>query len=413
MRHEDLPLLFEDKERTRMEPKAQGEDDYSFYDSAAQPPYDVYRRLLNGWMKEMAEAGQKELVSRFRRNESLEYQTALAELVTHAALKNEGYEVEVHPENDKTERKPDFLAHDAKGAPVAYVEVTTFGPSREFVGKQKRAADIYNGVDKAKLAAGCRLGLDIRKHGSKTPSLKKLRSLIEKWAAGIGEINPDDPPSKVFEIDDWKIEIILFGGFRADVVSKHAIATAMGDARIVSAETEIREALSTKGKRYGQLDAPYLIVIADCKDELVGGDRNDESLIDAVFGKVVTQTTVLANGEVEMKDVRLDDGYWGHPNTARHKNVSGVLLLPKPHLWDLRDERWRPLLLRNPWADHPLPADFLSLPGYAVDSEGNLSKTDGTPFADILKLPEVWPPADDGDEDLAQATGQPVEPSPQ
>jgi hypothetical protein len=47
----------------------------------------------------------------------------------------------------------------------------------------------------------------------------------------------------------------------------------MGDLRVVNAETEIRQALSTKGKRYGALNAPYLIVIADCKDELVGAQR--------------------------------------------------------------------------------------------------------------------------------------------
>jgi hypothetical protein len=376
-----------------MDPKQPGEDDYSFYDSAARPEYDFYRGLLNGWMKEMSDPGQKELMPRFRRNESLEYQTALAELTTHAALKNGGYGVEVHPESEQTERKPDFLARDTSGTTVSFVEVTTFGPSKDFIGKRKRAADIYNGIDKAKLRIGCRIGLDIIKHGAKTPSLRKLRDSIEKWAAGIGEVKPDDPPSKVFELDDWKIEIILFGGFKADVESKHAIATAMGDGRIVSAETEIRQALSTKGKRYGNLDAPYLIVIADCKEELVGGDHNDEALIDAVFGTVVTQTRVLENGERETKDVRLDDGYWCFKDTARHKNVSGVLLLPKPHLWDLREERWQPLLLRNPWTDHPLPEGFLPLRGYSIGGEGELSKTAGTALADILKLPEVWPPA--------------------
>jgi hypothetical protein len=255
------PLLFEDKARTRFEPKAPGEDDYSFYDSAARPEYDIYRALLNGWMKEMSEPGQKELLPRFRKNESLEYQTALAELTTHAALKNQGYAVDVHPASDQTDRKPDFLARDAKGESAAYVEVTTFGPSKDFTGKHKRAAVIYNGADKAKLPVGCRLGLDILKHGTKTPSLRKLKDSIEKWAGNIGEINPDDPPSKTFEIEDWKIEIILFGGFTPDIESKHAIATAMGDVRILSAETEIRQALSTKGKRYGKLDAPYLIVI--------------------------------------------------------------------------------------------------------------------------------------------------------
>jgi hypothetical protein len=73
--------------------------------------------------------------------------------------------------------------------------------------------------------------------------------------------------------------------------------------------------------------------------------------------------------------------------------VSSALLLPKPHLWDLREDRWQPLLIRNPWADHPLPEKFLALPGYAVDAEGKISKTAGRALADILKLPEVWPPA--------------------
>jgi hypothetical protein len=385
--------LFEEKARTRMEPERPGEDDYSFYDSAAQPEYEVYRELLNGWMKEMSQQGQKELLPRFRRNESLEYQTALAELTTHAALKNEGYAIEVHPQNEQTERKPDFLVRDTNGAPVAYVEVTTFGPSKDFIGKHKRAADIYNGIDKAKLPAGCRLGLDIVKHGAETPSLRKLRDSIEKWSASFKEIKADDPPSKIFEIDDWKIEVILFGGFRGDIESTRAMATARGDARIVSAETEIRQALSTKGKRYGELSAPYLIVVADCKEELAGSKHNDDALIDAVFGTVVTQTTVLQNGEHETKDVRLDNGYWGHPGTARHKNVSGVLLLPKPHLWDLRNDRWQPLLIRNPWADRPLSEGFLPLPGYSVDAEGEITKTSGSPLAKILKLPEVWPPA--------------------
>ena len=72
--------LFEDKERTRMEPKAPGEDDYTIYDSCARPGYDDYRARLNRRLAEMPEAAQKDLIPRFRKNESLEYQRALAEL---------------------------------------------------------------------------------------------------------------------------------------------------------------------------------------------------------------------------------------------------------------------------------------------------------------------------------------------
>jgi hypothetical protein len=61
--------LFEDKQRTRMEPKRPGEDDYSFYDSCALPGYDDYRARLNGWLEEMPESAQKDLLPRFRKNE--------------------------------------------------------------------------------------------------------------------------------------------------------------------------------------------------------------------------------------------------------------------------------------------------------------------------------------------------------
>jgi hypothetical protein len=120
--------IFEDRERARKEPKAQSEDDYSFYDSCALPGYDDYRARLNGWFEEMPEAAQKNLLPRFRKNESLEYRRALAELTVHAALKREGYTIEVHPESKKGDGKPDFLAKDAEGRKLAHVEVATFGP---------------------------------------------------------------------------------------------------------------------------------------------------------------------------------------------------------------------------------------------------------------------------------------------
>jgi hypothetical protein len=384
--------LFEDKERTRTEPKAPGEDDFTFYDSCVRPGYDDYRARLNEWLAEMPEVAQRDLIARFRKNESLEYQRALAELTVHAALKRQGYTVEVHPVIKGTDRKPDFLIKDAEGKKVAYVEATTFGPAQELIGKQKRVADVYNGVDKVRMPVGCRLGLDVVKHGRKTPSLKTLRRKIEAWVQTAGNINPNDPPAKIFEIDDWKIEIVLFGGFKKDVIPTHAIATAMGEGRIVKAETEIREALSDKGKRYGKLEAPYVVVVADCKDELVGGERNSEALIDAAFGTVVTQSRVLENGKHEFGDVRLSDGYWGTAAAPKHQNVSSVVLLPKPHLWDLREDRWQPLHLRNPWAETPVPDELLPLPGLSIAEDGMIATEDGTRLADILGLPEQWPP---------------------
>ncbi|MGQ4274112.1 hypothetical protein [Terrihabitans sp. B22-R8] len=389
-------MLFESKERIRTTPKKPGEDDFSFYDSAARPEFEVYRQLVNGWVEELPEADRAETIARLRKNDSLGYQAALAELTIHASLVLRGYDVEIHPSCAHPTRKPDFLAKDVDGNPVAYVEVTTFGPAQEHVARINREATIYNAIDKVKLPPGFRLSYDVEVYGHSNPNVGKLCKDIAAWAEASQQDDPEVTPTKVFEADDWKIEIGLIGGFKLDAPVEHAIGGAMGDVRVVSAETKIKEALKKKGSRYGKFVAPYVIVVVDCSDELTGGDRNAESLIDAVFGTIVTEVITYDSGERVIADKRLDDGYFGSPETPRHQNVSGAVLLPKPHLWDLRTERWQPLLATNPWAAHPLPPDFLPLPGYAYLVERDeFEKVDGTRLADILGLPDVWPPEED------------------
>jgi len=45
-------MIFEEKERTRTDPKNPGEDEFAFYDSIAGAAYDVYRAKLNEWIAE-------------------------------------------------------------------------------------------------------------------------------------------------------------------------------------------------------------------------------------------------------------------------------------------------------------------------------------------------------------------------
>jgi hypothetical protein len=86
--------------------------------------------------------------------------------------------------------------------------------------------------------------------------------------------------------------------------------------------------------------------------------------------------------------------YWGRPDSPQHPNVSAAILLPRPHLWDLRQDRWQPLVMRHPWAMHPLPVDVLPLPGWKLNEEGEFAPVEGTRLADILGLPDPWPPED-------------------
>jgi hypothetical protein len=47
---------------------------------------------------------------------------------------------------------------------IAIVEVTTFNPAKDDVAQGQRDAAVYNALDKTKLPAGWRIGLDIIKH---------------------------------------------------------------------------------------------------------------------------------------------------------------------------------------------------------------------------------------------------------
>lgn len=386
--------LFEDKERTRQEPKKQGETDFAFYDSCAWQSMETYRQLVNGWIAGLPEAEQAEMVARMKDSDSAHYQAALAELTLHAALLKLGYQVEIHPDCPHPTRKPDFLVKTQDGAPVAYVEVTTFGPTLEAVAMSNREAAIYNAIDKVKLPAGFRLSYDAIARGASSPNLNNLCAEIEKWAAENAQENPEIMPVKTFVVDDWQIELTLVGGFRKDVTVERSIGSAMGDARQVQAEEEIRAALKKKGSRYGDFAHPYVVAVVDCKGELTGGDSNADNFIEAVHGTVYTEVRTFADGAIETEDKRRNNGYWGRPDSPRHPNVSAAILLPRPHLWDLREDRWQPLIMRHPWAAHPLPDEVLPLPGWKLNEEGEFAPIEGTRLADILELPETWPPED-------------------
>src|SRR5262245_49106572 len=57
-------VLFENRERTRMEPLRRGETLFDFYDSCARPGYDEFRSVVNGWLAQMPVKDRNELISR-------------------------------------------------------------------------------------------------------------------------------------------------------------------------------------------------------------------------------------------------------------------------------------------------------------------------------------------------------------
>jgi hypothetical protein len=142
-----------------------------------------------------------------------------------------------------------------------------------------------------------------------------------------------------------------------------------------------------KARRYGSIDAPYLIVVADSKEQIVGLDSIDSALTQAVLGDEVVQWREGQPAHLARKN----NGFWWGGETPRNTHVSGVMLFPDPGIWGLRSEIHQPTLAINPWADHPLPDSLKSFPRFEAENEKWKFK-EGQIVADVLAIPKPWPP---------------------
>jgi hypothetical protein len=69
-------MLFDQKERTPVEPKQPGENDFQFYDTAAGVDYGTYRELVNGWIAELPEAARPDPIARLKADDRFGYQSS-------------------------------------------------------------------------------------------------------------------------------------------------------------------------------------------------------------------------------------------------------------------------------------------------------------------------------------------------
>ena len=384
-------MLFENRQRTRKAPLKRGESLWEFYDSCTLLGYDEVRSVINQWLAEMPEKDREELISRMKYGGNREFGACLCELSVHAFLIRSDFKVVVHPEIPGTTKRPDFAALDDTGAVVAYVEVTTVNPPDAQEKEENRENPLYNAIDGVKLPPGCALGYNLVRAGKSSPPLKPLVAEIERWARENEEASKSGEVSKTFTAGEWAFELELFADGNSTEPAQGAIGTAFLRGGMIEPHRDLREALEDKAKRYGDLNAPYVVVVADGKDQLFSKESIKSALTEAVLGDEIIQ--FRSGGSAHQTFAR--NGFWHGAAGARNRHVSAVVLLPDTELWKLRNENRQPTLAVNPWARHRLPDALRTLPRFEPDNDLWVFR-EGERFADILKLPDPWPPEEAG-----------------
>ena len=273
---------------------------------------------------------------------------------------------------------------------MAYIGVTTVNPPAAQIAEMNRENPVYNAIDDAKLPAGSTLGYKLVRAGKSSPALRPLVADVERWARdNAGEAKTREM-RKTFTASDWVVELDLYSGGSNPQPADRAIGVAEMRGGVIVPHKDLRDALYEKTRKYGALDKPYLIAVADGKDQLFSKDSVNSALTDAVFGDEITQ---FKDGTAQLMHAK--NGFWHGPNGPRNQHVSGILLLPGTELWKLREEKWQPVLAVNPWAERQLPHALRTLRRFEADN-GRWVFREGERFANIIGLPDPWPPAENG-----------------
>jgi hypothetical protein len=244
--------------------------------------------------------------------------------------------------------------------------------------------------DAANIPAGSMLGYKLVRAGKSSPALRPLVADIERWARDYAEVAKIKEVSKTFAAGDWIVELDLCSGGSNPEPPAQAIGVAQMRGGVVAPHKDLRDALYEKTRKYGSLDKPYLITVADGKGRLFNRDSIHSALNEAVFGDEIMQ---VKGGTARIAHAK--NGFWHGPQGPRNQHVSGVLLLPETGLWKLREEKWQPVLAVNPWAERPLPDVLQRMNRFEADN-GHWVFREGKQFSDIVGLPDPWPPAEAG-----------------
>lgn len=382
--------LFSDFVRDDHRPLAAGESNFSFLDRCAWPATDAVRGAVQDWFQNYPKSEQKELADRLRSEDDRNFASATFELVLHEYLTRLGMKLTPHPElPNGSAKRPDFLIECPDGARLYVEAVGAAEDTGENPAAEAMKARALQALDDA---VHPDFMLIVQSEGNPTtqPSGKKLARAVHEWLGsmdratilgGQRERGSDAVNAYQWGHEDWKLSV------RAVVANKPGEHTRMilsrsGEASWVDTEGPIKNALTKKARRYGELDLPLIVAIN------VNSFRLDpEEEVSSLFGSemyVFNRT----NPEAGARLTRANDGAWRDANGYRGRRASGAWFFD--HVSPYTVARARNRLYLHPDPHFAVPGSFLVQP-HAREVSGRIERVDGASLGHVLGLAESWP----------------------
>jgi hypothetical protein len=292
------------------------------------------RLRLNSWLQDWNFRNKKELLARLNSKSAADHDGAVWELYLNSLFRHLGFHVVRDPLKAQG-KTPDFLI--SRYGKRYYVEATSVsrGPSSP---TQKHWNNLVNKVDALE-----RDDYAITFHPSQTSSKSpRPTQVIKQINAFLDSLDYEEVcrssiwnrPEFLVNDNGWEIRVSPIP--KAPLGESRFFIAICGsaDSGLISDLEDLRSKISKKRKRYGQLNAPFIIAILE---NSFAGAHDRWHRFGALFGNEALQLS----SDGETKSIRIENGIW----SARKKEsyVEGLLLadrlqitfahLGSPELW--------------------------------------------------------------------------------
>ncbi len=385
-------LLFYEKERQDIRPKAFIEGEYHYLDRSGRPECANIRNIMNRWISKYPDEHRSELICRLSSGDERQFAAASFELLLFACIYSLGYKVQVHPSlPNGSPKRPDFLVRDLNGNLFFLEAVLASEGGRRLVSIQMIKNAVLHSIEKID-SPNFFLCINESGNPAKSPRTGQLRRKLEEWLKGL---NPDlvadnyekDIPFPIFswEEDGWLIKFEAVPKKpNARGKGQQVIGAQMEDVKALNIWESLRDVIKGKGRDYGQLPQP-LLVAANVDTNPI--DRIDE--VQALFGQEEFVFPINSS-DTPFRPVmrRRPNGLWNGPKGEQYTRVSGVWIFNMVNFWNASFRN--ATLYYNPWAEHDLAED-LSLLDHAKLVGHEIKWFKGKSPRELLELPAGWP----------------------
>ncbi|MGO9119175.1 MAG: hypothetical protein ACLQPD_16405 [Desulfomonilaceae bacterium] len=385
-------MLFSDITRTAVDSKSDEESHYSYLNRIAWIEASTIRGVLQDWFSRYPTSEKKRFLSRFCTDDDISFLSSFFELYLHELLLRLNYTVELETLSSSGKR-PDFLVRSADGNEFFMEAVLATGMSDEEIAAEKRKNIVYGSLEKIE-SPDFFICMNISGNPTEPPSGKKLRKKISLW---LESLNYEDLLAKLinegksampklgYSEKGWNIEFYVLPKQSArGKTGIRPVGLKFFGFRFRDTRTAIRDAITRKATRYGELGNPYVVAVNSLQWPI-----DQIAIMEALFGKEVWSVPRTGfEGEPEMR--RRPDGAWTCEKGPQNTRVSAVLLGVSIHPWTMVDDKGDLLLCHNPWAQFNCNGKITELSELVYRGDSMWKKSGIHPRV-ILGLPAKWP----------------------